>query len=350
MANMEKNIDLFKVFDEDEPYDAWRDKYWKEKLKNSDEVQKISEDINTASKDPIGKDKNPFIDDEIDYFKGSVDTVLKKRDYTQDSKEFFDAQLKITKDVLPPQTMAEQGKIDPSNKTTHFDQEQHRPEDFLTPKELKHQDKMKPTPQDAFIEIYPNGKQTPQSAAMKPVSDIHKQEIDFASVTYKDQEKLSRIKQRANNKFGEKNSYVKNLWVLKTYRDEGGNLDYKGEKPKSEEIKKQTSADDHKGGYPYEGGKVDSLQLEEKDYNPKWIGDYFLPKQTQDNKVSYTPPAGKQLSSAWDGQKFDDGGFQDSFQSQKVGKTELASPKNPLNNIGELLQKVLKEKSSENNL
>jgi len=328
MANIFKNIDLFK----DEPYDSWREKYWIEKNKNKDAVQEISEEINTASKNPIGNDKNPFIDDEIDFFKGSVDTVLKKRDYTEDSKVFFEAQLDLTKDVLPTQTLAEQEKIDKSNKTTLFEQQHHRPADFLTPKEL---DKMKPTPQDAFMEIYPYGNQVPQSAAMKPISDIHKRELDFASVTYRDQDKLSRVKQRANEKFGEKNSYVKNLWVLKTYRDEGGNLEYHGEKPKSKDIKKQTSGDDHKGGYPYEGGVVDSLQLEIKGENQVTpVGDNYLPKDSFDSR--FTPP-NKQISSGWDAQKFDDGGFQDSFQSTEKMK--------PLINLGEIIEKQVKEKA-----
>jgi hypothetical protein len=327
MANIFKNIDLF----HDESYDSWREKYWIDKNKHRDAVQEISEEINTASKNPIGKDKNPFIDDEIDFFKGTVETELKKRDYAEDSKVFFDAQLDLTKDVLPAQTFAEQDKINKADKVTLFEQQEHRPAEFLNPKEL---DKMKLTTQEAFTEIYPYGNNVPQSPNMKPISDIHHQDVDFASVTYKDQDKLSRIKERANKKYGEKNSYVKNLWVLKTYRDEGGNLDYKGEKPKSKDIKKQISGDDHKGGYPYEGGVVDSLQLEVKGENKVTpVGDNYLPKDSFDS--GFTPP-NKQISSGWDAQPFDDGGFQDSFQSEQ---------KKPLNNLGDLLQKHLIEKS-----
>jgi hypothetical protein len=110
--------------------------------------------------------------------------------------------------------------------------------------------------------------------------------------------------------------------------------DYKGEKPKSKDIKKQTSGDDHKGGYPYEGGEVGALQLEIKGYDkPIPVGDNYLPKDSFDS--GFTPP-NKQISSGWDAQPFDDGGFQDSFQSEQ---------KKPLNNLGDLLQKHLIEKS-----
>jgi hypothetical protein len=379
---------------EDPSYDEWRKKYWEEKTKNPDPVQKMSEVINS-----------------------SVDTVIKERDKGQEVEDFFKAQIQISKDVLPPQT---QGSL-----VQLFDQQYHRVEDFAKKSEdfdkkdesfKKKEDEMTSTTPEAFIKVYPYGNPVPQSAAMKPTSDIHKQEVDFASVEYKDQDKLSRIKQRANDKFGEKNSYVKNLWVLKTYKDEGGGLDYHGEKPKSKEIKKQVSGEevavdsnnqfasveyknkdklskikqranekfgektsyvknlwvlktykDEGGNVDYHGekpksqeikkqisgeevspycgdqaypqGEIGTLMLDVKGGTSQWIGDHYLPKQTQDNKDKFTPPQ-IQLSSGWEAKLFDDGGMQDSFQSEFMcnkQETNFAST-----NVGELIEKVLK--------
>ena len=62
---------------EDPSYDEWRKKYWEEKTKNPDPVQKMSEVINS-----------------------SVDTVIKERDKGQEVEDFFKAQIQISKDVL----------------------------------------------------------------------------------------------------------------------------------------------------------------------------------------------------------------------------------------------------------
>jgi hypothetical protein len=305
---------------EDPSYDEWRKKYWEEKTKNPDPVQKMSEVINS-----------------------SVDTVIKERDKGQEVEDFFKAQIQISKDVLPPQT---QGSL-----VQLFDQQYHRVEDFAKKSEdfdkkdesfKKKEDEMTSTAPEAFIKFYPYGNPVPQSAAMKPTSDIHKQEVDFASVEYKDQDKLSRVKQRANDKFGEKNSYVKNLWVLKTYKDEGGGLDYHGEKPKSKEIKKQVSGEEvspYCGNQAYPQGEIGTLMLDVKGGTSQWIGDHYLPKQAQDNKDKFTPPQ-IQLSSGWEAKLFDDGGMQDSFQSEFMcnkQETNFAST-----NVGELIEKALK--------
>ena len=202
MANFFKNVDLF----DEEPEDSWRRKYWKDKNKNADEVLKMSKRINS-----------------------SVETVLVPRDKEKEVKDFYQAQLDITKDVLPKQTMADRQRLD------LFDQQEHRNEDF---EHSKSSEKMLPTPPDAFIKEYPFGNGNPQSAARNPTSSIF--------------------------------------------------------------------SDEHKGGYRGDDGvpqgKIGTLMLDVKGNSVKWIGDYYLPKETQDNKQDYTPPK-IQISSAKDGVK-----------------------------------------------
>jgi hypothetical protein len=62
-------------------------------------------------------------------------------------------------------------------------------------------------------------------------------EFSFAEVEYLDKEKLAEVKRVADQKFGEKNSYVKNLFVLKEYKKRGGKVKYSGDKPESSDIK-----------------------------------------------------------------------------------------------------------------
>jgi hypothetical protein len=62
-------------------------------------------------------------------------------------------------------------------------------------------------------------------------------EFSFAEVEYLDKEKYSQVKEVADRKFGEKNSYVKNLFVLKEYKKRGGKVKYSGDKPKDSDIK-----------------------------------------------------------------------------------------------------------------
>jgi hypothetical protein len=64
----------------------------------------------------------------------------------------------------------------------------------------------------------------------------------FAKVTYVDQVLLQSVRRSADEKFGKKNSYVKNLWVLKEYRKRGGRTKFKGKKPSSKTIQKQVKA------------------------------------------------------------------------------------------------------------
>lgn len=62
----------------------------------------------------------------------------------------------------------------------------------------------------------------------------------FSKVDYKDSGLKSKVQKEANDKFGQKNSYVKNLWILKEYKKRGGKVKYSGEKPSPDSIKKQT--------------------------------------------------------------------------------------------------------------
>ena len=213
MANILKNLNLF----DSEP-NAWRKDYWAKKNQNEDEVGKMSKRINTAS----------------------VEVVKKIRNKEEESVEFFKAQHDMAKDILPKQTIAE--------------------------------DKMKMTPTEAFIEVYPNGKQKPQSMAQNPT-------------------------------------------VSGSYPSSG----YCGD-----------------DGIPQ--GRIGSLQLDVKGNTAKWIGNHYLPKETQNNEKPFTPP-NTQIS-AWDAKKFDDGGCQ--VQGKKCNKEAAA---NIGTNVGNLIEKILTEKN-----
>ena len=258
----DKQIDLF---DGEQP-DSWRRNYWKEKLKNPDVVQKISEEINSASTTAPTKQEKQ---DDFFYAGSTVETVLKPRNLHEESKDFFKDQLDLTKDGLPKETMGQNGTTVDSDRVRLdlFDQQWHRNSDFAAKATLK-DGKMTMTPTEAFIEVYPHGKQTPVSAAQKPTSSI----TDGIPAN-------------------------------------------------------------HKGGVRGDdGGVVDSIQLEEKSGASVPIGDRFLPAPTQDGKLPL--PANPQISSgnlqakAWDGQKYDDGGFQGGLGT----------------NLGDLLQKYIQDK------
>jgi hypothetical protein len=129
MANMSKNIDLFT----EEPNDGWKKKYWKGNA--------------------------------------SVETVLKPRNLEEESKDFFQAQLDMTKDGLPKQTMAEKGTTVDSDhvRLDLFDQQWHRNEDFA---KAKTANKMTVTPQEAYNIIYPHGNPVAVSPNTKPTSSL----------------------------------------------------------------------------------------------------------------------------------------------------------------------------------
>lgn len=63
----------------------------------------------------------------------------------------------------------------------------------------------------------------------------------IAGVIYENQSLLSSVRKDADKKFG-KNSYTKNLWVLKEYKKRGGKVKYEGKKPSRNAIKKQVTA------------------------------------------------------------------------------------------------------------
>lgn len=65
----------------------------------------------------------------------------------------------------------------------------------------------------------------------------------FAAVKYQNTELHNSVKQAAQKKFGDKSSYVKNLWILKEYKKRGGKVKYSGEKPSGETIKKNVQKD-----------------------------------------------------------------------------------------------------------
>ena len=64
----------------------------------------------------------------------------------------------------------------------------------------------------------------------------------FSKVKYLDDNLRQKVGQDADKKFGSKNSYVKNLWILREYKKRGGKVRNEGKKPSKESIKKQVSA------------------------------------------------------------------------------------------------------------
>ena len=66
----------------------------------------------------------------------------------------------------------------------------------------------------------------------------------FAAVNYQNSELIKNVRQSADKKFGDKNSYVKNLWVLKEYKRRGGKVSYEGKKPSNKKIEKQVASID----------------------------------------------------------------------------------------------------------
>jgi hypothetical protein len=70
---------------------------------------------------------------------------------------------------------------------------------------------------------------------------MHDQIFTIGGVNYQDKELYNEVKKSADSKFP-KNSYVKNLWILREYKKKGGKVNYQGKKPSSEKIKKQVKA------------------------------------------------------------------------------------------------------------
>ena len=63
------------------------------------------------------------------------------------------------------------------------------------------------------------------------------------SVEYKDKDLYNKVKRQADKKFT-KNSYVKNLWVIREYKRRGGKVKYKGDKPSQTSITKQVKSNE----------------------------------------------------------------------------------------------------------
>jgi hypothetical protein len=268
MANFQKNnkgIDLFSEYEGG--YDAWNKNYWIQKNKHKDEVDQISEHINSGS---------------LQSGKATVETVLKNRDYVKESKDFFDANTGLVKTILPKECFS----TDFSGvRTQIFDQQRHRAEDFLTPAEMSGNNQMTIDTPSAFQKEYPFGNDKPFSPNMK--SGIHELTIQYA--------------------------------------------------------------DDHKGGWngrqAYPQGEIGTLMLDVKadkaefKQRPKWIGDNFLPPETQ-NGAPQIKPSGQQLSSGWDAvQDFTDLGTQPGIGMKDSKPFGL--------NIGDLLQEHLEKKTKE---
>lgn len=64
--------------------------------------------------------------------------------------------------------------------------------------------------------------------------------LSLAAVNYKNTELIKKVRQQADQKFG-KDSYVKNLWVLREYKRRGGKVSYKGDKPSNKNIQESVS-------------------------------------------------------------------------------------------------------------
>lgn len=60
-----------------------------------------------------------------------------------------------------------------------------------------------------------------------------------AKVIFHNKDLVSKIRKEADEKFGDKNAYTKNLWVLRTYKKRGGRVSYDGEKKSNKKISEQ---------------------------------------------------------------------------------------------------------------
>jgi hypothetical protein len=62
-----------------------------------------------------------------------------------------------------------------------------------------------------------------------------------AKVIYHDKSLLSKVRKSADEKFGNKNSYTKNLWTLRSYKKQGGRVSYQGEKQSNKKIEQSVA-------------------------------------------------------------------------------------------------------------
>lgn len=73
----------------------------------------------------------------------------------------------------------------------------------------------------------------------------------FAGIKYLNPDIREKVEKEAEKKFGAKNSYVKNLWILKTYRKQGGKTKFEGKKPSGQKITKQIEGKFAEVAVPY---------------------------------------------------------------------------------------------------
>jgi hypothetical protein len=78
---------------------------------------------------------------------------------------------------------------------------------------------------------------------MLPLQELKEKDSVFVAVEYENKNLLNTVKDAAQKKFGDKSSYVKNLWVLKEYKKRGGKVKYSGKRPSQDQIKKNVEKD-----------------------------------------------------------------------------------------------------------
>src|SRR5882724_3502189 len=105
----------------------------------------------------------------LDEARAAVKTILKPRNLQKESQDFFQAQIDMTKDGLPKETMAEKGTIVDSDRirVDLFDQQWHRDTDFA-----KDTNNMTITTQQAYDIVFPSGNGVPVNPNTKPTSSI----------------------------------------------------------------------------------------------------------------------------------------------------------------------------------
>lgn len=99
----------------------------------------------------------------------------------------------------------------------------------------------------------------------------------FAAVKYDNNELLNSVKDSADKKFGNKTSYVKNLWVLKEYKKRGGKVKYTGKKPNNENIENSVASN---------GQGTIFVDLSDKYLQIILKPEYELVKASQDVEIS----------------------------------------------------------------
>ena len=82
----------------------------------------------------------------------------------------------------------------------------------------------------------------------------------MAKITYLNEDLYEKVKKEADKKF-EKDSYVKNMWILKEYEKRGGKTNKEGKKPSDKQVKKSVK------GYEINLDLWEFEVAEDKDYS-----------------------------------------------------------------------------------